>query len=471
METIQSEQFTIDGNKDPSVKESLFYMIFLLTIYPMIMGLLNDYFALQHLSETAISTMGITGSIDTLTTALSAVFAIGAQAVCAKYVGSRDEKKSSEAYTSILLTETGILLFTAAAIVCLRLPLARLIGADADAGLLQSTSLAIALFAIGMPGSALTYLLTVLLYMDDRTRKGVLWGTLLNGAASIAGLLIVTWTNPSMAGYMTCGFAGDWINVFFLLFYKQGRSRFFVFRKKDYSFKRFLRIFQVGLPGGLEYAYYAAYQFITFLFIVRRFSTEYMAVIEIREDISSIDESLLIGMGALLVERIGISVGSGDTGRIRKETRNAWIACTAIAVAAGFLLAFLYPRLADLFLGDIGANRDKILYHADYFLICTCIGLPFYVGNNIFTSIYEVREMLAHAHVSYFLEIFGMVTIYSLALGTLIGIKGVWIAYPLAEATVFVLNIVLLILHTGDLPRRWLDLSFPKSATAEKGAA
>ncbi len=456
METTHSEQIAIDGNKDPSVKESLFYMVFLLTIYPMIMGLLNDYFALQHLSETAISTMGITGSIDTLTTALSAVFAIGAQAVCAKYVGSRDEKKSSEAYTSILLT---------------RLPLARLIGADADAGLLRSTSMAIALFAIGMPGSALTYLLTVLLYMDDRTRKGVLWGTLLNGAASIAGLLIVTCTNPSMAGYMTCGFAGDWINVFFLLFYKQGRSRFFVFRKKDYSFKRFLRIFQVGLPGGLEYAYYAAYQFITFLFIVRRFSTEYMAVIEIREDISSIDESLLIGMGALLVERIGISVGSGDTGRIRKETRNAWIACTAIAVAASFLLAFLYPRLADLFLGDIGANRDKILYHADYFLICTCIGLPFYVGNNIFTSIYEVREMLAHAHVSYFLEIFGMVTIYSLALGTLIGIKGVWIAYPLAEATVFVLNIVLLILHTGDLPRRWLDLSFPKSETAEKGAA
>lgn len=203
METIQSEQFTIDGNKDPSVKESLFYMIFLLTTYPMIMGLLSDYFSLQHLSETDISTMGITGSIDTLTTAMSAVFAIGAQAVCAKYVGS----------------------------------------------------------------------------------------------------------------------------------------------------------------------------------------------------------------------------------------------------------------------------RDMILYHADYFLICTCIGLPFYVGNNIFTSIYEVREMLAHAHVSYFLEIFGMVTIYSLALGTLIGIKGVWIAYPLAEATVFVLNIVLLILHTGDLPRRWLDLSFPKQEVAEKGNA
>lgn len=243
METIQSEQFTIDGNKDPSVKESLFYMNFLLTIYPMIMGLLSDYFSLQHLSETDISTMGITGSIDTLTTAMSAVFAIGAQAVCAKYVGSRDEKKSSEAYTSILLTETGI------------------------------------------------------------------------------------------------------------------------------------------------------------------------------------------------------------------------------------LLAFLYPHLADLFLGDIGANRDMILYHADYFLICTCIGLPFYVRNNIFTSIYEVREMLAHAHVSYFLEIFGMVTIYSLALGTLIGIKGVWIAYPLAEATVFVLNIVLLILHTRGLPRRWLDLSFPKQEVAEKGNA
>lgn len=33
METTHSEQIAIDGNKDPSVKESLFYMVFLLTIY------------------------------------------------------------------------------------------------------------------------------------------------------------------------------------------------------------------------------------------------------------------------------------------------------------------------------------------------------------------------------------------------------------------------------------------------------
>ena len=110
-------------NRDPSVKESIFYMVFLLAIFPMIMGLLNDYCSLQYLKETEISAMGITGSIDTLTTAIEAVFAIGAQAVCAKYVGSRDQRESSASYTSIILTEILILGLCAAGIIACRMPL------------------------------------------------------------------------------------------------------------------------------------------------------------------------------------------------------------------------------------------------------------------------------------------------------------------------------------------------------------
>lgn len=158
---------------------------------------------------------------------------------------------------------------------------------------------------------------------------------------------------------------------------------------------RFLRILRVGLPGGLEYIHYAAYEYIIYLFVLRRFSSMYLMVFEIKEDIGGITETFVVGMCLLLVDRIGLAVGSGDKERLRQELKYSWLVCIGIAFVLGMMFIFLYPQLVDLFLGDIGPERAEVIHHSAYFLICTCIGLPFYVANNVFTSVYEVRECLS----------------------------------------------------------------------------
>ncbi len=69
------------------VRESLFYIILLIAIFPLILGMISDYFCSHYLSLEEVSVLGLTGSVDTLLTAMVAVFAIGAQAVCAKDTG------------------------------------------------------------------------------------------------------------------------------------------------------------------------------------------------------------------------------------------------------------------------------------------------------------------------------------------------------------------------------------------------
>ena len=460
MDTINPNLNT--SNNSPSVGGSVFYMIVLVAIVPMITGLIGDFFCTHYLTEEELSVLGLTGSIDTLLTSLIAIFAVGAQAVCSKDVGAQNPDESSRNYTSIAAMELAVVLVVAAAVALLRMPIAELIGANDDIDLRQPASVAILAFAIGMPGSALNYLLSVLLYLDEKTRKLVLYATLLNFAVSLAGQIPGTLAGPTMLGYLTCGIAGDWVSVFYLVFCKQRRTVYFLFLRGGFSLKRFWRVFSVGIPGGLEYIYYAVFEFVTYLFVVNRFSYYYMVVFELKEDIGGITENLVVGMCILLVNRIGLAVGSGDKARIRREIKYSWLVCTGIAIAAGVGLAFLYPQLVELFMGDNGEHTAQIVWHAKYYLVCTCVGLPFYVANNLFTSVYEVKELLKHAHLNYFLEQVGFALIYIIGLGCLMGPVGIWIAYPLTEATTLLVNFILVTVHNHRFPASWMDLSFPR---------
>lgn len=449
----------------PGVKESIFYLIVLIAIVPMITGLIGDFFCTRFLTEEEVAVMGLTGSVDTLLTALVAVFGIGAQAVCSKDVGARNPDESSRNYTSIAMMELAIVLAVAAVVALLRYPIAELIGAKDDIDLMKPTATAIMAFAIGMPGSALYYLLSVLLYLDEKTRRLVLYATLLNFVASLAGQVAVTLAGPTLLGYQTCGIAGDWFGVAFLALCKRRRTDYFRFLPKEFSMRRFGRVLSVGLPGGLEYIYYAAFEFVIYLFVVNRFSYVYLAVFELKEDIGGIAENLVVGMCILLVNRIGLAVGSKDAERIRREIKYSWLACVGIAIAAGVGLAFLYPAMVELFMGDNGEHTEQIIWHAKYYLTCTCVGLPFYVANNVFTSVYEVKEMLKHAHLNYFLEVLGFALLYGISLGLLMGPVGLWIAYPLTEATTLLVNFILVTVHNRRFPKDWMDLSFPRKQT------
>ena len=458
-----------ESKSGPRVGESVFYLIVLIAIVPMITGLISDFFSTRFLREEEVAVLGLTGSVDTLLTAIVAVFGIGAQAVCSKDVGARNPEEASRNFTSVAMMEVAVVSAVAVLVALFRFPIAELIGANDDIDLMQPTAAAIFAFAIGMPGSALYYLLSVVLYLDEKTRKLVLWATLANFAVSLAGQIAVTMTGPTMLGYLTCGIAGDWVAVIYLALRKRKKTDYFHFQPREFSIKRFWREFSIGIPGGLEYIYYALFEFVTYLFVINRFSYYYMAVFELKEDIGGIAETLVVGMCILLVNRFGLAVGSKNEERIRREIKYSWLACVGIAFAAAIVLIFLYPLMVEMFMGDNGEQTEQIVWHAKYYLICTCIGLPFYVANNLFTSIYEVKEMLKHAHLNYFLEQLGFMLMYCIGLGYLMGPVGLWIAYPLTEATTLLVNFILVTVHNHRLPGSWMDLSFPrKQAEAEE---
>ena len=471
------------GNGPARVGESILYMIVLLSILPTVAGMIGDYFRTHYLREIEVSVLGMTGSIETVLIALSAMLGIGAQAVISKDVGAQNTGEARKSYTSIILVGVVALTVVSLLVTVFRYPLAStLLAGEDDVPAVEAvspteeaplsdaydegevrelTAVAILGFAIGAPISGIYDVLIVLLHLEKRTRRGVLYATLLSFIGALTALILVTLTGPSLLRYeLAMSIGGNVIPVVFMVLYKRSRSEYFRLQPKLFSWKRFFRVFCVGLPGGLEYFWYAAYQFALNWLVVNRFSYVYMASFEIKEDLSGGVETLLVGMCLLLVERFGMTVGSGDRERLRREIKYSWIACIGISVAAAVGLFFLYPVMVELFMGDNGPNTAEIVRHARYFLACSCVGLPFYVANNLFTSVYEVQELLGHLHLNYFLEIFGFITLYSAILCQAVGLTGLWLAYPLAEASALLVNFILLCAHNRRLPKDWLDLSF-----------
>ena len=88
------------GNGPARVGESILYMIVLLSILPTVAGMIGDYFRTHYLREIEVSVLGMTGSIETVLIALSAMLGIGAQAVISKDVGAQNTGEARKSYTS-----------------------------------------------------------------------------------------------------------------------------------------------------------------------------------------------------------------------------------------------------------------------------------------------------------------------------------------------------------------------------------
>lgn len=459
---------TNTNDQNVPVGVSLLYMILMIEVIPTVIGMVGDFFCTRFLREDELAVLGLTGSVDTIITAFTAILAIGAQVVCSKDVGAGNRREASLNYTTQMIMAAVVMLSLAAVICILRYPIADLIGAaEGELDLTESTATAIMLFGLAEPGSAFLYILYLLMFMEDKTRRGIIYATVINFLFNLMGEIAVTLIAPTMVAYLICGVIGNWATVLFLIIYKNKKTEFFIFRPGEFSLKRCFRLFSIGLPGGLEYVYAAAFEFVIYHIIISRFSYIYLVVFEIEDDIGVITEVLVISMCTILVDRFGKAYGSGNKQLLHKEVKYSWIICILSAVVIALIMAVCYPLLVDLFMGDNGENTAEIIRHSGIYLICDCIALPFYVANNLFGSIYEVKEMLAHIHLNYFIEMFGFVTLFSIVLSGVFGVTGFWYALPAAEIATFIVNLILVSVHNKRLPKHWSDLEFPNCQAEE----
>ena len=439
-------------SRELRLRDYLIYLFLLLIIVPLITGTVSDYYKVHYLSETEVAVLGLTDSVDSIIAFMSSIMAFGGYIICSKAIGKGDSAETSANYTSLLMLEvipTGIISFL---LVFFRYPVAGFIGASESNGMLESCADAVAAYGLGIPGYVLLMTLSYFAFLDDRVRKYIVPVKILEIPLTLIANHLVTITAPTVFAYLTCGIIVDWVSVALFCYFIRKHSEIFRFTPKDISPRKALHMLVIGLPEGMENVYYSLNRYFIYLYILGKFSEKYKASIEISGDISVIEDTLVFGMTLIFIERVGSSVGSGNSERERKDFKKLWIICIAGSLIFMVFLFFLYRFLADFYIGDYGADTEEILYHAKYFLSAYALSFPLYIANHLFVSTYDLREMIWHMHIIRFLEFVGLLVLYSHLLGDTLGIIGIWIAYPVTEATVLIINILLVIIHYRRLP-------------------
>lgn len=469
-------QSTVDGlftelegeYRVDSVADSLFYLVFLLMVLPGIVGFITDAFHLKYLSETELGALSLTNAYDSITMIVTVLFPIGAQTVIAKSLGGKERENTAGDYTSIILGQTVVVVIVAVISILFRYPIVRILGADEGSSIMRPAAMLIVFFACGMIPSSLKNTLFVLLYMEVESRKAILYSSLSAPLINIVGYVYVTATGPSLFGYTLAGVLSEYAGLIIVMIYKRARSLIYRFDPSLFSIKRFWHMTNIGLPAGAEYLYVAIYEFLIIRFTIHTFSEIYLPVFEIEDDINVIAEFFVAAMCTILVYRLGVVYGEGNRERLKKEIKKTWIVCLILSVVVAVICLILYPYMVMYIVEGFGPNTALIKEEAIKDLCLVSIATPFYAANNIFTSVYEVRELVKHAHLNYILETCLLYVFFSVLLSQMIGVAGLWAAYPAAEASTLLVNFALMIIYNKRLPADWLDFMFPGPADLNK---
>ena len=151
--------------------------------------------------------------------------------------------------------------------------------------------------------------------------------------------------------------------------------------------------------------------------------------------------SVFFGFSMGCAPVISYDHGAGDAARLRRLFRSC-IACVGIASVAACLASFVgAPALASLF----ASEGDPVFAMAAEGLAVFSAAYLF-AGTNIFASAaFTALGNGALSAVVAFLRTFGLVPLCLLSLPHILGIQGVWVAVPVAEAVTFVVSCSLLL--------------------------
>ncbi|MBU9744009.1 MATE family efflux transporter [Lachnospiraceae bacterium ASD3451] len=392
----------------------------------------------RFIHTNALSAVNIVCPVINLIVGLGTMVATGGSAIIARKMGSGNEKEACRNLTLLILT--GILLGILLAVVGIFFLDHIIRGLGASRLLYPYCRDYLFVLLLFTPASMLQVLFQTLLITAGHPG----YGMLLSVSAGIANLLL----DYLFMVPLDMGIAGSALGTGIGYLLPAGFGLvFFIRTKGTLRFCRPLWDFGViresCLNGSSEMVSQAASAVTTFLFnrvMMKHLGENGVAAITILIYSQFLLTTLYIGFSMGAAPIISYNYGSGNRPRLRKVLRLC-LAFLSVASVLLFVLSFtcasglvgiFCPRESDVY--KIALDGFSIFSFS--FLLC---------GFNIFTS--AVFTALSNGKTSAllsFLRTFGFITAGLIVLPWFLGIPGVWLAVPLAEAATLVIALICL---------------------------
>ncbi len=382
----------------------------------------------RYLGERALTAYGLANPVLLVIGAVGSMLCAGAQVACGRSLGRGDREETDVGYSTAIAVAAVFSLAFTALVALLRVPLARLLGAN-DPALLVDTSGYMAGFVIGAPASMGALILVPFLQMAGQ-------GNLL--IAAVLGMTVadVAFDLLNVAvfhgGMFGMGLASS-LSYYVAMLIGGG---YFLSKKCVFSFstRRVLRrkvreLFAGGVPTVFGMA-----SSVVLIFAVNRIlmgisGKAAVAAYAVINTIINASNCISTGTGGVALTLSGVLANEEDRDGLGELLR--LLARRAVVLGAAvmaLLLAFAHP-LAALFMPEAGESQSMAILGLRLFslgMIPCCLSNALrncYQGTGRVTMM-EAISVLANALLP---------TLAALALGRLAGVTGVWLYFVTGE--------------------------------------
>ncbi len=421
----------------------------------VVKNLINIFFISRFLGADGAAAYEIVMPCVMVASAFVALGYNGVQAVCAKD-------------TWILLVMAVLTLLFAV----FQTPMLDLLGAnEGSEALAQLSRECYSLFLLNFMPQGLFSIASCLLFFEERQKllitNLILYGIMLSGG------VLVTVTDPSMAGYMTMNIVGIAAADLYIILSafvsrrRTSRAAFTALRLRPADIRD---AFFTGMPDFMEYGFVGVLYLVENLYLLSRFSESVIAGVGVFEAIDNFPEVICVGFSFLVTtvlgERVGkrISISLEKDGKTAdRELHDAAKRLTRGGVLGSALIAAALLLLARPLTGLFLTGDDPAAVSSAVWLTVSCaLGFVFYMLNSELVCYYKIVGAYGQAHVIFFAEALLFPLAFKLLLGELFGVVGFCLGGFAGELAAFLLNLCLVWKAAGHFPTRLSDFRMDK---------
>lgn len=355
--------------------------------------------------EAAVSAVSLVDAVNLLFISVFSSIAVGGSVVTTQYVGSRNYAKASVSANQLLYASTAIATVLMALLLCLRVPLLRLVYGSIEADVFENANTYFFYTLLGYPFFAIGASAAAVLRSMGKNRQSVII-TITYNLLNVAGNAILIY------GF-DMGVAGAAISTSFSRVVYAALGLVLAHRKSlPAHFEKLLkfkldmdimrRVLHIGMANGVEGGLFHVGK-ILIASLVSVFGTIAIAAYSVSTTISNIGWTIVSAFGTVILTVVGQCIGAGEQEQAKTYTKKLIAAATVAMFSIFGSIFFLRNYLVLLF--DFGPEAlEASAYYTGVCALCSVFSLYSFsfVPMNAFRAAGDVRYAVTVSVVSMF---------------------------------------------------------------------
>ena len=382
----------------------------------------------RFLGERALTAYGLANPVLLVIGAVGSMLCAGAQVACGKSLGRGDREETDVGYSTAVAVAAVFSIAFTVLVAIIRVPLARLLGADEPA-LLKDTSRYMAGFVIGAPASMGALILVPFMQMAGQSNlliAAVLGMTVADVAFDLLNVMVF---HGGMFGMGLASSLSYYVAMLIGGGYFLSKKCVFSFSLNRIKRRKIRELFAGGVPTVVGMASSVVLIFAVNKLLLRIGGEAAVAAFAVINTIVNASNCISTGTGGVALTLSGVLYNEEDRAGLSELLRLLAKRAVILGAAVLALLVVCARPFMALFIPNAGESQTMAIYGVRLFalgLIPCCV-------SNALRNCYQGTGRVKLMEVICLMANMVLPTLAALILGSIAGVKGVWLYFVVGE--------------------------------------